>query len=280
MNDPIITIGIPTYNNPNGLKQTLDTLLGQTYKNVEVIVSVNPSVDEKVNQNYRHLSEEYRKDPRIHWIPQATNIGSTQNYGFVLNHPNTVGEYFMYAQDDDEWSPGYIQGLISLLEQNPAIPVAMSIVNRRDDTGEIFDSYDMKKISVLNAMRDERVAFVFMGVWRLQKIQEYSKVYSDIAIVAQALLDGGVIINPEETYTKGMRHSKAKEQVATDLFWFFRIYYHLLLGVSIKDWKQVPPVAAINFVWVIRSYAAQILFLLPVDHWLRKSVRKLYRAFG
>ena len=181
----------------------------------------------------------------------------------------------MYAQDDDEWSLGFIDGLVSLLESNPTVPVAMGRVNRRDDTGQIFDTFDMKNISLLNAMHDEKLAFIFMGVWGLDKLREYSTDQTDVAIAAQALLDGGVLINLNEIYTKGMRHEKAKEQVRKNPFWYFHIYFSLLKGVYVKDWTKVPEVALFNSVWVIRSYAAQVLFLLPVDHPIRKTVRKL-----
>jgi glycosyltransferase involved in cell wall biosynthesis len=270
MNEPLVSIGIPTYNNPEGLENTIFNFLCQSYENFEIIVSVNPSLDEDINNKYRKLSERYKG---IKWHFQNNNTGLINNFEFVLQQ--ATGKYFMYAQDDDEWSLGFINGLVSLLEDNPLVPVAMSVVQRRDDTGKIFDTFDMKNISVLNAMHDEKLAFVFMGVWRINKLREYSTDQTDIAIDAQAILDGGVMINPHELYTKGMRHDKAKEQIKNNPFWYFHIYWSLLKGVYRIDKMKVPVVAVYNFVWVIRSYAAQILFLLPVDHPIRKTVRKL-----
>jgi hypothetical protein len=152
----------------------------------------------------------------------------------------------------------------------------MSRIQRRDETGKIFDTYDMENISVLNAMHDEKIAFLFMGIWRLEKLREYSnKVFSDVATCSMAVLDGGALIAANELYTKGMRHGKAQEQVKGDIFWYFRIYYYLLKGVLLTDKKMVVPVACMNLLWVFRSYAAQVLFLLPVEHPIRKGVRKL-----
>lgn len=276
MIEPLVSVGIPTHNNPDGLAKTIENMVNQTYTNLEINISVNPTVNEDINEKYQRVYEQY-KDVRIRWHFQETDIGLIENYWFVLQ--KATGMYFMYAQDDDEWSLGFIKGLVFLLEMCPTVPVAMSVVKRRDETGQIFDSYDMKDIKVSDAMRNEKVAFIFMGVWRLQKIQEYARIFSDVAIDVQALLDGGVLIDPNEVYIKGMRHDKAKEQVTKDPLWFFRVYYHVLRGVSIIDWRLVPIVACTNFVWVIRSYMAQILFLLPVDHWFRKSIRKLYRSF-
>jgi glycosyltransferase involved in cell wall biosynthesis len=271
MTEPLVSVGIPTYNNPEGLENTLFNFLCQSYENLEIIVSVNPSVNEETNTKYQEISERYKN---IKWHFQEKNIGLIDNFWFVLEQ--ATGKYFMYAQDDDEWSLGFINGLVSLLESNPSVPVAMSKVQRRDDTGKIFDTFDMKNISVLNAMHDENLAFIFMGVWRWEKLQEYSEGRAtDIAIDAQALLDGGVLIDTNELYTKGLRHDKAKEQIQGNPFWYFHIYLSLLKGVYRIDRTKVPIVAATNFVWLIRSYAAQILFLLPVDHPIRKTVRKL-----
>ena len=270
MTEPLVSIGIPTYNNPEGLEKIIINFICQSYENYEIIVSVNPSWSEDINTKYQQLAERYTG---IRWYFQPAQIGLINNFAFVLKQ--ATGKYFMYAQDDDEWSLGFIKGLVWFLESAPTVPVAMSKVERRDDTGEIFDTFDMKNISVLNAMHDEKLAFVFMGVWRLNKLREYSRVWTDIAICAQALLDGGVLIDSNELYTKGMRHDKAKEQIQGNPFWYFHIYWSLLKGVYSKDWTKLPAVAEYNFVWVIRSYAAQILFLLPVDHPIRKTVRKL-----
>jgi len=270
MTEPLVSVGIPTYNNPEGLEKTLANFMCQTYQNLEIIVSVNPSNGD-TNNKYRGLIGRYNN---VKWHFQSTNTGLIDNFWFVLEQ--ATGEYFVFAQDDDEWSLGFINGLVSLLEINPSVSVAMSKVQRRTDTGEIFDTFDMKNISVLNAMHDEKLAFVFMGVWRINKLRKYSEGRTtDIAIDAQAILDGGVMINPHELYTKGMRHDKAKEQIQANPFWYFHIYWSLLKGVYRINRMKVPMVAVYNFVWVIRSYAAQILFLLPVDHPIRKTVRKL-----
>ncbi len=273
MTEPLVSVGIPTYNNPEGLEKILINFIHQNYPILEIIISVNPSKDGEVNNKYRWLSEKYKY---LNWHFQPTNIGLIDNFAFVLKQAH--GKYFMYAQDDDEWSLGFIKGLVGLLEVAPTVTVAMSKVERRDTTGKIFDTFDMKNISVLNAMHDEKVAFVFMGVWRTEKLREYSRVPTDIAIDAQAILDGGVLIDDKETYTKGMRHEKAKEQIQGNPFWYFHIYWSLLNGVYVIDRTKLPAVAVFNFVWVIRSYAAQVLFLLPVDHPVRKGIRRLVRG--
>ena len=44
---PLVSVGIPTYNRPKGLKRLLKQIQNQTYKNIEIIVSDNCSENEK-----------------------------------------------------------------------------------------------------------------------------------------------------------------------------------------------------------------------------------------
>ncbi|HXP48356.1 MAG TPA: glycosyltransferase family 2 protein [Bacteroidia bacterium] len=95
---PLISIGIPTYNRPEGLKRTLNCILSQTYTKIEVIVSDNASVNTEVA---KILNEYNTKDPRIKFYIQNNNIGQISNFEFVLS--KALGKYFIWAADDDEW---------------------------------------------------------------------------------------------------------------------------------------------------------------------------------
>lgn len=47
---PLVSVWIPCYNRPEGLKRTLECITGQTYKNLEIIVSDNCSPDPEVER--------------------------------------------------------------------------------------------------------------------------------------------------------------------------------------------------------------------------------------
>lgn len=91
-----ISIGIPTYNRPSSLKRTLDSLLRQSYLNLEIVISDNCSPNPEVKK----LIELYcKKDKRIVVYFQPNNIGMTMNFRFVLE--NATGRFFMWKADDD-----------------------------------------------------------------------------------------------------------------------------------------------------------------------------------
>ncbi len=101
---PLISVGIPTYNRPEGLRRTLECITRQTYKNLEIIISDNCSPS---NNSERIVQEFTRNDARIRFFKQQKNYGSIYNFKFVLEKAN--GEFFMWAADDDEWESDFIE---------------------------------------------------------------------------------------------------------------------------------------------------------------------------
>lgn len=91
---PLVTIAIPTYNRAGTyLKHTLQSAIDQSYKNLEIIVSDNCSIDhtEGVVKDFN--------DPRIRYVKHSQNIGHYKNFKFCIEQ--TRGDYFLLLQDDD-----------------------------------------------------------------------------------------------------------------------------------------------------------------------------------
>lgn len=104
---PLVSIGLPTYNRPESLKRAVTSLINQTYKNIEIIVSDNASPSIEVDT----LMQEFtRLDHRVRYYKQATNIGAALNFQFVLAQAH--GELFMWAADDDWRSENFVSELV------------------------------------------------------------------------------------------------------------------------------------------------------------------------
>lgn len=91
-----ISVGIPTYNRADSLNRTLDCILNQSYKNLEIIISDNCSTDNKVEEIILSYAS---KDPRIVVCFQQENIGMMRNFNFVAK--KATGSFFMWKADDD-----------------------------------------------------------------------------------------------------------------------------------------------------------------------------------
>ncbi|MEO8962108.1 MAG: glycosyltransferase family 2 protein [Ginsengibacter sp.] len=114
---PLVTVGIPTYNRPQGLERTLKCILGQTYPHLEIIISDNCSTDPAVLP----ILEKYALlDKRVTFYIQEKNLSIVPNFQFLLD--NASGEYFMWAADDDFWDTNFIEVCVNgMLAHNDVV---------------------------------------------------------------------------------------------------------------------------------------------------------------
>ena len=113
--DPIITIGMPIYNGENFLKQRLESITNQSYRNFKLIISDNNSTD-KSQEICEKIS---KKDKRILYFRHDENRGGYWNFDFLLKKAQT--KYFVWAAVDDIWSENFLEKNIDVLEKNKNI---------------------------------------------------------------------------------------------------------------------------------------------------------------
>lgn len=99
-----VSVGIPTYNRPDGLRRTLEQIGRQTFSDLEIVVSNNASTDPRVVEV---LNKAMAADSRIRVVHQPENRGIINNFLEVLRLSSS--KYFMWAADDDEWDPDFIK---------------------------------------------------------------------------------------------------------------------------------------------------------------------------
>ena len=132
-NDPLVTIGIPTYNRadsyfPGALKCALD----QTYTNIEIIVSDNCSTDSTA------AIVESVSDPRIRYIRQESNIPAIENFNFLLCQAQ--GEYFSLFHDDDMMDEDFIETCMRAAGGNTEYGLIRTGLRWIDDNGQTTSS--------------------------------------------------------------------------------------------------------------------------------------------
>jgi glycosyltransferase involved in cell wall biosynthesis len=126
-NQPLVSLGCPTYNRPDGLRQVLECLIEQTYSNLEIIVSDNCSRGSETSEVVRDLMG---KDARIKYFRQEQNIGSFNNYKFLL--AQAQGDYFAWVCDDDVRSHTFVEACIQEFERLQT-PIIVNSYSRRVD---------------------------------------------------------------------------------------------------------------------------------------------------
>ena len=108
--NPRISIGMPVYNGEKFIRKCIESVLQQTHRNFELIISDNASTD-----STSKICEEYlRKDNRITFVRQNKNMGQNWNFNFLLEKAN--GEYFVWVAADTIILPEFIEKNIVVLE--------------------------------------------------------------------------------------------------------------------------------------------------------------------
>lgn len=128
---PLVSVGLPVYNRPEGLRSTLDCFIHQTYENIEIIIADNCSTNPEVEK----IAREYlAKDSRITYYRHNENKGWGYNTNFVIE--KSKGEFFLRATDDDWWDETFIEKIIPLMLQDKDVVMGFSNFIEVDTFGE------------------------------------------------------------------------------------------------------------------------------------------------
>lgn len=132
---PLVTIGIPIYNEERFLANSLHSIFSQDYQNIEIIISDNASTDETLNI-CKELSKQ-RPDVKINSFKE--NLGATENFAYVLKEAS--GKYFMWASGHDLWDKNLISSCVHLLEQSESFIIAFGSSEWVDENGDRMERF-------------------------------------------------------------------------------------------------------------------------------------------
>lgn len=111
MNQPILSICIPTYNRAKYLKHSLDVLCPQINSDdVELIISDNNSPDDTENI----VKDFILTNTRIQYFKQETNVGAARNFLSLMHRAK--GEYLFLLGDDDVLTDNAVSILVDRLK--------------------------------------------------------------------------------------------------------------------------------------------------------------------
>ena len=108
-----IDVLLTTYNtNIEFLKKQIDSILNQTYKNYNFIISDDCSTNKEIAEV---LNEYKNKDNRITLYIQESNLGYNKNFEFLLK--KSTSNYIMFADHDDIWYPEKIEKSYKMIKE-------------------------------------------------------------------------------------------------------------------------------------------------------------------
>lgn len=110
--NPLVSVCIPVYNGEKYIAETIQSVLAQTYANIEIVVQDNASTD----RTWSLLQEFAARYPQILIQGNAQNCGMAANWNLVINRAS--GDYIMLLSADDLLMPRFVEKCLSLFKRD------------------------------------------------------------------------------------------------------------------------------------------------------------------
>jgi glycosyltransferase involved in cell wall biosynthesis len=268
---PLVTVGMPVRNGGESFGAALGSILGQSYRNLQVVVSDNGSDDQTAAIAKKYCAQ----DERVVYVRQLTPLKAFENFRFVLDQAQ--GEFFMWAAHDDLHSDNYIEMLVSSLTDDPTAILAFGdlFITAPGDEGGTLRPYDFSTHGLDWAMRMRKAAFTqcfhIYGVWRTRELKSIefpcNAWWPDLPIMIAAARLG------QFTYIAGPR------------FYYYEVPKSNLQRVQYQDYKATFSLVGGVFGLIRAAYIAAAVSGLVAGlfgAWLviEKQVRDLPVFFG
>jgi glycosyltransferase involved in cell wall biosynthesis len=154
--NPRVSIGLPVYNGENYLAIAIESILGQTFTDFELIVCDNASTD-RTEEIGRYFAAQ---DARVKFVRNPVNLGAGPNFDKVLELGS--GEYFKWAAHDDVLTPTFLEKCVSALDQNPDAVLCQSLVALIDSFSNVTDIYDPNLTGTWSTRASDRFASIIL----------------------------------------------------------------------------------------------------------------------
>ncbi|AJY47330.1 glycosyltransferase family 2 protein [Martelella endophytica] len=168
MNNPAASIIVPAYNAATTIRETLDSLLDQTFADVEIIVVDDGSSDSTVA-----IVNSY-SDPRIRLISQANRgLAGAHNTGIAAAR----GTYVGFCDADDLWLPEKLELHIRHLEESPDVGISFSgssLIDRNGKPVGINQSPKLKNISAADVFCRNPIGNGSAAVMRMEALKGFA----------------------------------------------------------------------------------------------------------
>ena len=133
---PTVTVGLPVYNGERYLAEAIESVLSQTYEDLELVISDNASTDatESICKAYAE------RDPRVRYERNSANVGAARNYNITLERAK--GRYFKWLAHDDVCEPRFIEVCVEALDSDPEVVLAYPTPVDIDENGAWLGEMD------------------------------------------------------------------------------------------------------------------------------------------
>jgi glycosyltransferase involved in cell wall biosynthesis len=134
-NQPLVSICVPTYNVERTIEETLSSIINQTYKNLEIIVSENASTDSTLT-----ILNKFN-DSRIKIYSASKTVTAENNFNRCIEL--ATGDYIAIFHADDLYNPDMVEKQVQAFHDNPSIGAVFTMANYIDINGVIIGEHKL-----------------------------------------------------------------------------------------------------------------------------------------
>ncbi len=248
---PRVSVIIPVYNGEAFVKDAVDSVLNQTYRDFELIVVNDGSVDntEEVLRPYTGIIRYIRTENR--------GVSAARNTGIELSD----GDYVAFLDQDDMFHPRKLEVTVDYLDAHPGMAMVYTPIDRMDAEGTILPMKKLKGYSGDIFPRLFLKSFIApsMAVCR-------RKIFSEIGMFSEALSSEGEDYDLFLRIASRFNVGYVNESLVT---------YRLHPGNVSKSKEEIAP---FRYEQVLNIHAPHLLSYYRLGWWVyRKRMSKVFR---
>lgn len=208
-NNPLISIIVPMYNSSFYLKQCLDSLISQTYSNIEIIV-----VDGGSSDNSLHICKQnYTQIPYFFLFVCEKGVSKQRNLGIE----KSKGDFIYFMDSDDFLENDTIENLYTYLINNKLDIVSPKVIK------ELYDGNLLIKTTVLNYKINKEISSdMFFEPGHLSFLHQPNKLYKK-SIISSTRFNDKLIMAQDSFFNYELSKRTFKFDVCENAIYHYRI---------------------------------------------------------
>ncbi len=240
----MVSIGLPVFNGERFLCRAVDSLLGQTLGDFELIITDNASGDatEEICRDYA------RRDHRIRYFRNPANIGAPRNFNRAFELSDT--KYFKWATADDFCGPEFLELALAVLERDPEVVLCYAKTTTVSADGSPLTDYEDRLHLTEGSARQRFVRLVttiglchqHQGLLRSAALRKTGLLRdhmgSDLNLLAELALYGKFYELPRRLFFRRFHESSsswARDDMARQLAFYDP---NGVYGIVLHGWRQ------------------------------------------
>lgn len=242
---PLVTIGVPVYNDEPWLPRSIERLLSQDYDNLEIIIADDGSSD----RSPEICREFANRDSRIRFIQNKFNLGAVRNHNILFEL--SQGDFFAWGSGHDFFYPSFVSKCIRILQQDENLilcyPQADYLDLHEKLMKETFLKLELRQIEPAERfkalMQSAANANMFYGLFRSSALAKAvlpkKMMGGDILFLAEIALSGGIAQVDEVLVCRKMNRPDERAEQCTER-WINNVIQPRGLGLEgITPWLDM-----------------------------------------